>query len=198
MDPDIESFIIDSTIEDKYLQVLIEGLATVKVNDEQKQQAMLIVEGHQDNKNTEGTQGVTMSMAKSVNSEITDPMSVLTGLTKNSKSGKRAEWDEITLAREHDKTIVACGMLPFYHGMPSDHCALYVDLNIDYLFTNAYVDIGIHTYKRFTTGQAKKCDKYLFLLEKYLEENRVIKKVQELQKKCINILTTKKEIWINL
>ena len=82
-----------------------------------------------------------------------------------------------------DKAVIACGMLPFYHGMPSDHRALYVDLDIDYLFTNAYVNTGQSAYKRFTTNQTKKCDKYLYLLENYLEENRIITKVKELERK---------------
>ena len=39
-----------------------------------------------------------------------------------------------------NRAIIKCGIMPFYHGMPSDHRSFYVDFDIDHLFTNAYTD----------------------------------------------------------
>ena len=38
------------------------------------------------------------------------------------------------------EAIIRSGILPFYSAFPSDHRALYVDINIEYLFTNAHSD----------------------------------------------------------
>ena len=81
-----------------------------------------------------------------------------------------------------DKAIDKCGFIPFHHGMPSDHRALYMDLKTEYIFTNTHVEDGAPTFKRFTTNQAKKCDKYLFHLEAYLEETRISRKTSQLEK----------------
>ena len=88
-----------------------------------------------------------------------------------------------------DKAIHKCGIIPFYEGMLSDHRAFYVDLKTDFLFTNAYVDSEKHSFKRFNTGQAKKCNKYLYTLERYLEENRIFNKVNELEKNMQEYIT---------
>ena len=87
-----------------------------------------------------------------------------------------------------DKVVDKCGIIPFHHGMPLDHRAFYVDLNVERLFTNAYVSDGDSTFKRFTTNQTKKCDKYLYHLERYMEENRIFKKVNELENEMRNYI----------
>ena len=90
-----------------------------------------------------------------------------------------------------EKAIVRCDILPFYHGMPSDHCSLYVDLDTEYLFTNTHVDRTNANYKRFTTSQPKKCNKYLHTLERLMEENRIFKKVNKLEQEMKEYLEEK-------
>ena len=88
------------------------------------------------------------------------------------------------------RAIHKCGILPFYHGMPSDHRAFYLDVKAEFLFTNAYVDKGISNFKRFSTTQTKKCNIYLQTLEMYLEQNRIPSKVNELEKEMKMYLQT--------
>ena len=39
------------------------------------------------------------------------------------------------------------GILPFYYGYPTDHRALYADINMEYLFTNLHADTTRNIYK---------------------------------------------------
>ena len=77
--------------------------------------------------------------------------------------------------------IIRSGILPFYHGLPSDHRALYIDLDTDYLFTNLYTDTTKNIYKRFSTKHSKKTDKYLDRLESDLEKAKIPSKVEKLK-----------------
>ena len=61
----------------------------------------------------------------------------------------------------NDQAIKRCGMLPFYETMPSDHCALYCDIDVDHIFSQVNVDPTKHTFKKFTTDKAHLTDKYL-------------------------------------
>ena len=99
-DPEIEDFIVDSTITDSYSQLLIEGISQ-NYSDQKMHttdQAMLINEGHKDKGQEERTSNDTNELPF-------DSMSVLTGLTKNSISSKTAEWEEITIVNEMEDVI---------------------------------------------------------------------------------------------
>ena len=74
-------------------------------------------------------------------------------------------------------------ILPFYSGYPSDHRALYADIDADSIFTNVHADVMKSTYKRFTTDKVKNVDKYIFTLETKLEEARIFRKIDILEKK---------------
>ena len=99
-DPEIEDFIVDSTITDSYSQLLIEGISQ-NYSDQKMHttdQAMLINEGHKDKGQEERTSNDTNELPF-------DSMSMLTGLTKNSISSKTAEWEEITIVNEMEDVI---------------------------------------------------------------------------------------------
>ena len=119
-DPDIESFIMDTTIGDSYLQILIEGL---EITNNQKNsatpgkkptdnpisppKAMLIHTGKETEGNTPTTNNATKDEDNNKENQeednkasirSADVMSLLSGLTKNTNNGEKAKWDEITLA----------------------------------------------------------------------------------------------------
>ena len=103
-DPDIESFILDTSVNDEYSKVLIEGMTDTQNLDTSTEalNAMVIVEGKKETTNHE-----VNTSSKSVISDMSDPLSVMTGLTKNSENGKTATWDEITLAKEEEDVVKA-------------------------------------------------------------------------------------------
>ena len=90
---------------------------------------------------------------------------------------------DIILATQNipKKAIKRGGILPLYYGYPSDHRALYIDIDIDHIFTNQYADTTRSVYKRFSTDKTKKTDKYLFNLECMMEEARIFNKVDILE-----------------
>ena len=124
-DPDVEDFLIESTTSDKYSQVLIEGMdflcrkntKAIEPPKSPKQNAMMINEGHKEESVT-GEQMVLKQTTHSFevmevksdegtvktinNGKEGDLMSVFSNLTKDSKTGTRATWEEITIANEHE------------------------------------------------------------------------------------------------
>lgn len=88
--------------------------------------------------------------------------------------------------------IIKCGILPLYDGMPADHRGFYVDLDSGKLFSNSFTDASQLSFERFNTNQVKNCNKYLYLLEAMLEENRIMTKVDKLEKQMITFLQCKK------
>ena len=97
-----------------------------------------------------------------------------------------------------DKAIRKCGILPFYHGMPSDHRSFFADFDTDYLFTNAHANSTERNFKRFTTTQTKKCDRYLYNLESMMEESRIFKKIAKLEKEMKEYIESKEGDLANL
>ena len=77
--------------------------------------------------------------------------------------------------------IKRSGYLPFYEGYMSDHRALYIDIEAKEIFTNANPNTNLMVYKRFTTDRVKKCDRYIQLLESYILEAKIEKKVEKLR-----------------
>ena len=73
------------------------------------------------------------------------------------------------------------GYLPFYEGYMSDHRALYVDIDTSHLFTNANPNTNLMIYKRFTTDRVRKCNNYIYHLEKLILESKIEKKVGKLK-----------------
>ena len=123
-DPELEDFLISSTTNDKYSQVLIEGMEFLNKNNSKsieadkhpKQNAMLINEGHKDKTqdgNPSSPQKAEVSVEiMEVNSDKGvkekkggkegDLMSVFSNLTKDSKKGAKATWEEVTIANDHE------------------------------------------------------------------------------------------------
>ena len=81
-----------------------------------------------------------------------------------------------------------CGS--FYHGIFSDHRAVYIDIKTTDLFQRAHPDTNRQIYKRFTTAQAIKCEKFIHTLEKHLSDNKIDKKVQILKGEMIKLINT--------
>ena len=71
--------------------------------------------------------------------------------------------------------------MPFYKGIATDHRAVFIDIDANYLFTNAYQDTNKQIFCRFMTDQPKKTDKYLKMLEEELEKLRIFRKVDQLK-----------------
>ena len=94
--------------------------------------------------------------------------------------------------------IVRCGYLPFYDGVFSDHRGSYIDLKASELFEKADPDTNKEIYKRFTTKQTKKCEKYIKKLEEYLDEAKINVKVSELQQKIKEYINNNKGSRIEL
>ena len=78
--------------------------------------------------------------------------------------------------------ILASGYMPFYEGVATDHRAVFIDLDVDYLFANSTPDTNKQIYRRFMTDQTRKTDKYLQKLEEELEKARIFRKVEQLEK----------------
>ena len=58
----------------------------------------------------------------------------------------------------------------------------FIDLEDKYLFQDVTIDTTKHTYRRFTTKNVKKCDKYLNELNNLMGEARLFQKVREVKK----------------
>ena len=70
--------------------------------------------------------------------------------------------DLIGISEEIDrKDIVSAGYLPFYYYFATDHRGGYIDLNIESIFGSIKPDTTRNKYKRFTTRNLSKCNKYL-------------------------------------
>ena len=80
-------------------------------------------------------------------------------------------------------TIVPAGYEPFYFNLFTDHGGVYVDLDIDSIFSYARPDTTRQIYKRFTTRHVPKCSKYLGKLEELLEKSRIFQEVNELERR---------------
>ena len=79
--------------------------------------------------------------------------------------------------------IVRTGYAPFYFNFFTDHRGVYVDLDIDSIFSCARPDTTRQIYKRFTTRHVPKCSKYLCKLEELLETSRIFHEVDELERR---------------
>ena len=91
-----------------------------------------------------------------------------------------------------NRAVKRCGYLPFYEGIATDHQAVYMDIDVKYLFTKASADTNKSIYRHFTTDQPKNTDKYLKCLEEKLEEARIFRKVNVLKKEMQEYLKTGK------
>ena len=84
--------------------------------------------------------------------------------------------------------IVNCGYLPFYDGVFSDHRGSFIDIKTNALFNRVHPDTNKGVYKRFTTKQTHKCEKYVQKLESCILDSRVDKKIRELKKQINDYL----------
>ena len=90
--------------------------------------------------------------------------------------------DLFAMSKNIERSAVKrCGILPFYDKIPSDHRALYVDLDTNYFFSNVHLDTTKSTFKTFSTCRIKPCDKYLQHYETYLETSRILQKIDDLE-----------------
>ena len=80
-----------------------------------------------------------------------------------------------------DKEIVRCGILPFYSLGASDHRALYIDIATESLFEDETPDPTNHTFRRFTTKNTYKCNKYIEALTNLFKEAQIFKKIKEVK-----------------
>ena len=124
-DPEIEDFLIESTTNDTYSRVLIEGMEgldsfaiTNGNNNRSQPKAMLINEGHQekaqagdpDDRSLKRTTksfeimevNSTTDKSKDRSKHENDIMSTFSNLTKNSTKGGKALWEEITIADAYE------------------------------------------------------------------------------------------------
>ena len=90
------------------------------------------------------------------------------------------------------ESVVKCGYLPFYKGIFSDHRGLYIDIKAEDIFQRAAPDTNREIYKRFTTSQVVKCNKYISHLEKHITEAKLDTKTSELQLEMENYIDTGK------
>ena len=113
-DPDIETFIMDSTTGDSYSQVLVEGLVmentgivknTSNAKVESPPKSMLFKEGHKKSEKEENSDTEMENVEKEITS--IDHMSLITGLTRKSVGGDKANWEEITMANDNEDIIPA-------------------------------------------------------------------------------------------
>ena len=95
-----------------------------------------------------------------------------------------------------NKMVIRAGILPFYTLSASDHRAMYIDIDTQELFDNNKPDVTRQSFKRFTTKNVKKCDKYLHKLDQYFEQSKMYKKVIEIKKE-IKTLLEAEEKWNN-
>ena len=82
-----------------------------------------------------------------------------------------------------EKAIRKIGYLPFYEGIATNHRAVLMDLDTEYLFTNSNPDTNKLIFRGFTSDQTKKADKYLKKLEEEFKQSRVFKKANQLKEK---------------
>ena len=80
------------------------------------------------------------------------------------------------------EAIEKCGYLAFYDGIFSDHRGSYIDLKLKFLFDAQLQDVTKNTFKRFSTSQVLKCEKYINQLVSYIEEAKIVEKIEKLQK----------------
>ena len=83
-------------------------------------------------------------------------------------------------------TIKRIGFAPFYTNIYTDHRGIYVDLDSNKLFNSTRPDTTRSIFKRFTTRHIPKCDRYLKKLEELLENAKMFKKIDELEKDLLD------------
>ncbi len=64
---------------------------------------------------------------------------------------------------------------------PSDHRALFVDIDENFLFGNSTIDPISPSFQLLHLHNPKQCNKYLKAVHKYFDEHRVSKRIQVLQ-----------------
>ena len=94
-----------------------------------------------------------------------------------------------TIPRE---AIKRAGFAPFYTNFFTDHRGIYIDIDTEIIFTRTRPNTTKSTYKRFTTTNTRKCEKYLQKLEELFEEARIFKKVIKLEIELKGIKERKK------
>ena len=116
--------------------------------------------------------------------------------------------DDATLPATHDRgstcidlvattiglpegTIRRVGYAPFYTNIYTDHRGIYVDLDIQKLFSSTRPDSTRSIFKRFTTRHIPKCEKYLKKLEELLEESKMFQQINKLENDFKNTATNK-------
>ena len=93
--------------------------------------------------------------------------------------------DLLGISEEIDeRAIIRAGYLPFYYYFATDHRGGYVDINIDAVFGNIKPDTTRNIYRRFTTRNISKCNKYLQKLEQNFEICRIFQSVDKLEVQC--------------
>ena len=92
-----------------------------------------------------------------------------------------------------DGTIKKAGYAPFYTNIYTDHRGIYVDLDTTKLFNSTRPDTTRSIYKRFTTQQIPKCNRYLKKLEELLEGAKMFKLIDTLESELREMVEGKKE-----
>ena len=86
-----------------------------------------------------------------------------------------------------DTAIVRAGYAPFYFNFFTDHRGMYIDLDIESVFYCTRPDTNKPIYKRFTTMHVPKCSRYLHKLEELMEESKIFKQVDKLEKELLEV-----------
>ena len=79
------------------------------------------------------------------------------------------------------ESIIRCGYLPFYEGIFTDHRGVYIDIKTEDIFHRTLPDTNKEIYKRFTTSQVIKCEKYVSRLLQHIDEAQLETKVDQLK-----------------
>jgi ribonuclease HI len=80
-----------------------------------------------------------------------------------------------------DSAIVRAGFAPFYYNFFTDHRGVFVDIDIDTIFNCKRPDTTKQIFKRFTTRQVPKCNRYLHKLEELFDMAKINEQVDELE-----------------
>ena len=106
-----------------------------------------------------------------------------------------------------NEVVLRSGYLPFYYGNPTDHRGYYCDLNAKILFDHASSDQTNSNYRTFSTDNIKKCNKYVHAMEKGITDNKILEKINKIEKEmnqftqqgkgCINTMIEQCKILFN-
>jgi hypothetical protein len=80
-----------------------------------------------------------------------------------------------------DEAIVRAGYAPFYYNFFTDHRGVFLDVNIDLIFNCKRPDTTRQIFKRFTTRQVPKCNRYLHKLDELFDNSKINEQVDELE-----------------